>query len=80
MTSKEWLTIEDWLECSLLLCPVHVKHESRLERADTDTLHFCFSSSKLGGNVLGNGCSQVHFYSCMQNFFGEASCKIMYCV
>lgn len=60
MSSKEWLTIEDWLECSLPLCPVQIKHEGRLERADPDTLHVCFSSSKLGGCVLGKGCSQVN--------------------
>lgn len=63
MSSKEWLTIEDWLECSLPLCPVQIKHESRLERANLDTLHVCFSSCKLGGDVLGNGCSQVTEFS-----------------
>lgn len=59
MSSKEWLTIEDWLECSLPLCSVQIKHESRLERADWNSLHICFSSPKLGGNVLTNGSSQV---------------------
>lgn len=68
MSSKEWLTIEDWLECSLPLCPVQIKHESRLERADTDTLHICFSSSKLGGSVLWNGCAQVtHTFRACKN-------------
>lgn len=61
MTSKEWLTIEDWLECSLPLCSMQIKHEGRLERAETDTLQICFSSSKIGGHVLGNGSSQVNF-------------------
>lgn len=60
MSSKEWLTIEDWLECSLPLCPLQIKHEGRLERADPDSLQICFSSSKIGGDVLGSGNSQVN--------------------
>ncbi|KAK9703626.1 Poly (ADP-ribose) glycohydrolase (PARG) [Popillia japonica] len=58
MSSKEWLTIEDWLECSLPLCPLQIKHEGRLERADPDSLQICFSSSKIGADVLGSGNSQ----------------------
>ncbi|KRT79940.1 hypothetical protein AMK59_6474, partial [Oryctes borbonicus] len=58
MSSKEWLTIEDWLECSLPLCPLQIKHEGRLERADADSLQICFSSSKIGADVLGSGNSQ----------------------
>lgn len=59
MSSKEWLTIEDWLECTLPLCPVVIKHDGKLERADSDCLHVCFASSKLGGKVLSDGNSQV---------------------
>lgn len=59
MSSKEWLTIEDWLECSLPLCPVQIKHEGRMERAEEDALQVCFSSTKIGGRVLSNGNSQV---------------------
>ncbi|XP_063903078.1 uncharacterized protein LOC135122663 isoform X2 [Zophobas morio] len=58
MTSKEWLTIEDWLECSLPLCPLQIKHEGKLERAETDSLQICFASSKIGGNVLSDGNTQ----------------------
>ncbi|XP_066257056.1 uncharacterized protein [Euwallacea similis] len=58
MNSKEWLTIDDWLECSLHLCPLYIKHEGRLERSDVDHLQICFSSAKIGGNVLGNSCTQ----------------------
>lgn len=54
MTSKEWLTIEDWLECSLPLCPLQIKHEGKLERADADSLQICFASAKIGGDVLNN--------------------------
>lgn len=59
MTSKEWLTIDDWLECSLPLCSLQIKHEGKLERADNDTLHVCFASTRIGGSVLSNGLSQV---------------------
>ncbi|XP_031346955.1 uncharacterized protein LOC116173569 isoform X1 [Photinus pyralis] len=58
MSSKEWLTIEDWLECTLPLCPLQIKHEGRLERSDEDTMQVCFSSSKIGGRVLLDGVSQ----------------------
>lgn len=59
MSSRHWLTIEDWLECSLPLCPLKIKHEGRLGRADPDTLHVCFSNSLVGGKVLTHGNSQV---------------------
>ncbi|KAG5866492.1 hypothetical protein JTB14_004014 [Gonioctena quinquepunctata] len=58
MTSKEWLTIEDWLECSLPLCSLRIKHDGKLERSEQDCLHVCFSSAKIGGNVLSNGYTQ----------------------
>lgn len=59
MHSKEWLTIDDWLECSLQLCPLQIKHDGQLNRSEADNLQICFSSSKLGGEVLGTGSSQV---------------------
>ncbi|KAJ8940164.1 hypothetical protein NQ318_019373 [Aromia moschata] len=58
MSSKEWLTIEDWLECNLPLCPVKIRHDGKLERSDEDCLQICFSSTKIGGNVLTNGYTQ----------------------
>ncbi|XP_019867161.2 uncharacterized protein LOC109596122 isoform X2 [Aethina tumida] len=58
MTSKEWLTIEDWLECNLPLCPLQIKHEGKLDRAENGSLQICFASAKVGGQVLSNGYSQ----------------------
>lgn len=58
MSSKEWLTIEDWIECTLPLCQLHIKHEGRLDRAPEDSLRMCFCSSKIGGHVLVDGISQ----------------------
>ncbi|XP_048520630.1 uncharacterized protein LOC109538689 isoform X2 [Dendroctonus ponderosae] len=58
MHSKEWLTIDDWLECSLQLCPLQIKHDGQLNRSEAQNLQICFSSSKLGGEVLGTGCTQ----------------------
>ncbi|XP_046669036.1 uncharacterized protein LOC124359929 isoform X2 [Homalodisca vitripennis] len=62
MTGKEWLTIEDWLECGLPLCPLIIRHEGRLDRATSDHLVVCFSSSRIGGQVLGGGSS----WECLQ--------------
>lgn len=67
--SKEWLTIEDWLECNLPLCSLQIKHEGKLERAEKDTLHVCFATSRLGGEVLGEGLSQVRQSAFVKNTF-----------
>lgn len=60
MTSKQWLTIEDWLECTLPLCKLVVRHEGRPERCESDdAIRVCFSSSRVGGEALIDGESQV---------------------
>ncbi|XP_041974508.1 uncharacterized protein LOC121729888 isoform X2 [Aricia agestis] len=59
MTSKQWLTIEDWLECTLPLCKLMVRHEGRPERCENDdAIRICFASSRLGGETLVDGDSQ----------------------
>ncbi|KAM3966526.1 uncharacterized protein ACR2FA_012063 isoform 2-T4 [Aphomia sociella] len=59
MTSKQWLTIEDWLECTLPLCKLMVRHEGRPERCENDeAIRVCFASSRVGGDVLIDGDSQ----------------------
>ncbi|XP_075983574.1 uncharacterized protein LOC142981481 isoform X3 [Anticarsia gemmatalis] len=59
MSSKQWLTIEDWLECSLPLCKLLVRHEGRPERCENDdAIRVCFSSSRVGGDTLVDGESQ----------------------
>lgn len=59
MSAKEWLTIEDWTESSLMLCPLEVKHEGRIENAPGDVVQAVFCSARLGGSVLSDGISQV---------------------
>ncbi|GLG92694.1 Poly(ADP-ribose) glycohydrolase [Gryllus bimaculatus] len=66
MSSKDWLTIEDWLECGLPLVPLLVRHEGRLDRAEPDSLHVCFSSSRVGGDVLSDGFTQECLQFCTQ--------------
>lgn len=58
MSSKQWLTIEDWLECKLPLCPMDTKHESRLENAPHAVAQVIFAQSAIGSTVLLNGCNQ----------------------
>ncbi|XP_013166960.1 PREDICTED: uncharacterized protein LOC106117277 isoform X1 [Papilio xuthus] len=59
MTAKQWLTIEDWLECTLPLCKLLVRHEGRPERCENDeAIRICFASSRVGGDVLIDGDSQ----------------------
>lgn len=59
MNSKQWLTIEDWLECSLPLCKLQIKHEGRIEKCEAEGMEICFSNSRLGGDVLSSSDSQV---------------------
>lgn len=60
MTGKQWLTIEDWLECTLPLCSLNIKHEARFDRAKADdtTMQTVFTSARVGGDVLSSGDSQ----------------------
>ncbi|KAJ8687151.1 hypothetical protein QAD02_022945 [Eretmocerus hayati] len=61
MMSKQWLTIEDWLESGAVLCPLSIRHEGRLERAETEirqAIRVCFSSRSLGQSVLQDGSNQ----------------------
>ncbi|CAL1682211.1 unnamed protein product [Lasius platythorax] len=60
MTSKQWLTIEDWLESNIPLCPLTIRHEGRLERVETESkvLQVCFASAKIGGGVLDDDLTQ----------------------
>ncbi|XP_058807279.1 uncharacterized protein LOC131673367 isoform X2 [Phymastichus coffea] len=51
MLSRQWLTIEDWLESDLPLCPLRIRHEGRLERTDNG-VQVCFASSSFGDGVL----------------------------
>lgn len=58
-SGKQWLTIEDWLECTLQLCPLEIRHDSRIERTHDDVVQTVFASSRIGGNFLAGGWSQV---------------------
>ncbi|VVC87956.1 unnamed protein product [Leptidea sinapis] len=59
MTSKQWLTIEDWLECTLPLCKLMVRHEGRPERCENEeAMRLCFATRRIGGDVLIDGESQ----------------------
>ncbi|XP_050456285.1 uncharacterized protein LOC126854010 isoform X6 [Cataglyphis hispanica] len=60
MTSKQWLTIEDWLESNVPLCPLMIRHEGRLERIEMESkvLQVCFVNAKIGGGVLDGDITQ----------------------
>ncbi|KAL0128351.1 hypothetical protein PUN28_003560 [Cardiocondyla obscurior] len=60
MTSKQWLTIEDWLESNVPLCPLTIRHEGRLDRieAESKVLQVCFANAKIGGGVLDGDVTQ----------------------
>ncbi|XP_032682704.1 uncharacterized protein LOC116849547 isoform X2 [Odontomachus brunneus] len=60
MTSKQWLTIEDWLESNVPLCPLTIRHEGRLDRMETESkvLHVCFANARIGGGVLDGDVTQ----------------------
>ncbi|XP_043521096.1 uncharacterized protein LOC122534487 isoform X3 [Frieseomelitta varia] len=60
MVSKQWLTIEDWLESNVPLCPLMIRHEGRLDRVEPEAkvLRVCFASAKFGGGVLDGDVTQ----------------------
>ncbi|XP_071455534.1 uncharacterized protein [Hetaerina americana] len=58
LSSRQWLTLEDWVECEGPLCPLVCRHEGRLEGAEPWALRACFASPLIGGRVLSGGCSQ----------------------
>lgn len=58
-SGKQWLTIEDWLECTQPLCRLEIKHEGRIERSHDECVQTIFASPRLGGNILSAGWSQV---------------------
>ncbi|XP_070150861.1 uncharacterized protein [Polyergus mexicanus] len=60
MTSRQWLTIEDWLESNVPLCPLTIRHEGRLERVEMESkvLQVCFANAKIGGGVLDGDITQ----------------------
>uniref|UniRef100_A0A182PBB0 poly(ADP-ribose) glycohydrolase n=1 Tax=Anopheles epiroticus TaxID=199890 RepID=A0A182PBB0_9DIPT len=64
MTGKQWLTIEDWLECELPLCDVEIRHEGKLDKADAETMQTVFASARLGGDVLAEGDTQESIQFC----------------
>lgn len=65
MTGKQWLTIEDWAECSLPLCSIDIKHQNYIENTSINNIiQTIFTSSRIGGNILLNGNSQ----ECIQFF------------
>ncbi|KAI5714589.1 hypothetical protein M8J77_002142 [Diaphorina citri] len=72
MPGREWLTIEDWLECSSPLCPLKIRHEGRMDLGTPDSLTVCFSSPRVGGLILHDGSSR----ECIQ----LATCPEMLCV
>uniref|UniRef100_A0A8D8LVQ9 poly(ADP-ribose) glycohydrolase n=1 Tax=Cacopsylla melanoneura TaxID=428564 RepID=A0A8D8LVQ9_9HEMI len=66
MPGREWLTIEDWLECSAPLCVLKIRHEGRLDVGVPDSLTVCFSSARVGGLTLNDGSSResIQFATC----------------
>lgn len=71
-SGKQWLTIEDWLECTQPLCRLEIKHEGRIERSHDECVQTIFASPRLGGNILSDGWSQVRIYcpfSLPRNFY-----------
>ncbi|XP_055326959.1 uncharacterized protein LOC129580499 isoform X2 [Sitodiplosis mosellana] len=74
-SGKQWLTIEDWLECTVPLCALEVKHEGRIERSEDNVVQTVFASTRLGGDFLSNGWSQ----ECLEfSLFPELIAVLLY--
>uniref|UniRef100_A0A1B0CZ63 poly(ADP-ribose) glycohydrolase n=1 Tax=Phlebotomus papatasi TaxID=29031 RepID=A0A1B0CZ63_PHLPP len=64
MTGRQWLTIEDWMECGVPLSGIEIKHEARIERSPPDVIQTVFATSRVGGSVLWSGNSQESLQLC----------------
>lgn len=58
MTGKQWYTIEDWMECTIPLCPMEVKHDTHLENSPENLTHAVFCHPSVGQTVLLGGSNQ----------------------
>lgn len=58
MSGKQWLTIEDWLESTIPLCSLEVKHEGKIENAADGVTQTIFTKANVGLNVLKKSHNQ----------------------
>ncbi|XP_063611285.1 uncharacterized protein LOC134784986, partial [Penaeus indicus] len=58
MSSKEFVTLKDWMKCEAVLCPVEIQHEGRLEDTHPPALLACFTSSDVAQPALTSSKSQ----------------------
>lgn len=59
MSSKEFVTLKDWMKCEAALCPVEIQHEGRLEDTHPPALLSCFTSPDVAQPALSSAKSQV---------------------
>lgn len=53
MTGKQWLTIDDWNECTTPLAPVDIRHDMKIDSSPVDVMQIIFVSPRIGGEMLG---------------------------
>ncbi|XP_069989638.1 uncharacterized protein [Penaeus vannamei] len=58
MSSKEFVTLKDWMKCEAALCPVEIQHEGRLEDTHPPALLSCFTSPDVAQPALSSAKSQ----------------------
>lgn len=59
MSSAQWLTLEDWLNCKLPLCPLLIRNQGDVNSVGTDHIVLCSTRNRIGSTVLSDGNSLV---------------------
>uniref|UniRef100_A0A146LEU2 poly(ADP-ribose) glycohydrolase n=1 Tax=Lygus hesperus TaxID=30085 RepID=A0A146LEU2_LYGHE len=76
MNSSQWLTIEDWLQCKLPLCPLLIRRKGDIHSVGSDHIIVCSTRNRIGGAVLADGISM----ECVQLITCPEMLVILLCV
>nr|XP_014283182.1 uncharacterized protein LOC106685156 isoform X3 [Halyomorpha halys] len=66
MNSSQWLTLDDWLNCKLPLCPLLIKRQGDINSIGADHIVVCSTRNKIGSSVLsdGNSVESIQLITC----------------
>ncbi|KAK9504588.1 hypothetical protein O3M35_010890 [Rhynocoris fuscipes] len=76
MHSSHWLTLDDWVQCKLPLCPLLIRRQGDINSIGSDHVIVCSTSNRIGGGVLSDGISM----ECVQLMTCPEMLIILLCV
>uniref|UniRef100_A0A023EX02 poly(ADP-ribose) glycohydrolase n=1 Tax=Triatoma infestans TaxID=30076 RepID=A0A023EX02_TRIIF len=76
MHSSHWLTLDDWEQCKLPLCPLLIRRQGDIYSIGSDHVIVCSTTNRIGGDVLADGMSM----ECIQLITCPEMLVILLCV